>query len=342
MSGSVEESTLWFHCASVGEFNTAKPILKELVRRYKVVLTYFSPRAKSYLESQKDYYHQLRRLPVDLPWTVRRLEESIKPKAIVVVEREFWPCFLTFTRSKKILINAYAKGGFWERLMAKKFHLVLCRTDQDTEIYTSYGVRALTCGNLKLVMEKEDREVLLQLPEGRIWVAGSLHPEEFSIIASAFRILREEMKDLRLIAVPRHVSQAEKLLTFFRGFRVVLRTQHSSKDWDVMVVDTLGELRGLYRYGHVAFVGGTFCKKGGHNLLEPVYAGVPVVFGPYTQKVKDLEDFLVTEGAGFKVRSLHELIHTLRALLTGSMTFRIPNMSSLAEEIRSCYLSQLM
>lgn len=334
-----EKDKLWVHTASVGEFNTLKPILKELKRDYHITLTYFSFRAKSYLAGMKAYYDELHRLPLDTPFHVRRFEKRVKPKAILVMEREFWPSFLTFTKARKALLNAYAKGGAIERFFSKRFELILARTKEDQERFRSYHVKkVVACGNLKFVLE-EPPSVDLEPVPSPLMVAGSTHPGEEELILQAFKRLREEFKDLRLIVAPRHVSRSTQVLELFKDFKAVLRSS-KEREWDVMVLDTLGELFSVYRHASLAFVGGTFVKVGGHNLLEPAYFSKPVLYGPYTHKVKDLKEFVERAGLGFEVRSVEEFTNKARELIKEKPKALI-DIKEHAIRVKSCYLENL-
>jgi 3-deoxy-D-manno-octulosonic-acid transferase len=334
------KGSLWFHVASVGEFNTAKPILKWLQKRYKIVLTYFSPRAKEYISKQEGYYHSLERLPLDLPTTIRSFERRIEPLAIMVMERELWPSLLLFTRSPKVWLNAYSRGGLRERLLSKRFELILTKGQKDRERLLSYGCRHVAvCGNLKFVLE-EPPPTGLRLSPSKVILAGSTHPGEEELLRWVFTRLREEFKDLRLIVAPRHTARAMEVFQIFEGFRRSLRSKEE-EDWDILVVDTLGELFSIYRHATVAFVGGTFVPVGGHNILEPAYFGKPVVYGPYTQKVEDMREFLEDANLGFQVKDGEELYRTLKALLKEKKSCISHNLKEYSERIMSCYLAHL-
>ncbi|RUM32386.1 MAG: 3-deoxy-D-manno-octulosonic acid transferase, partial [Aquifex sp.] len=141
---------LWVHTASVGEFNTLLPLIKELKREHRILLTYFSPRAKEYLETKKEFYGCLYPLPLDNPLSVKRFENLVKPKALIIAERELWPSLLTFTKVPKALVNAYAKGSAVERFLVKRFRLIIARTKEDAEKFKAFGVKnVFPCGNLK-------------------------------------------------------------------------------------------------------------------------------------------------------------------------------------------------
>ncbi len=333
---------LWFHTASVGEFNTARPLLKRLYRDYHITLTYFSPRAKRYLQTQidKGYFHELYRLPPDLPFVVRRFENKIKADAILIMERELWPFLLLSTKVPKVWLNTYAKGGLLERLLSNRFSLILAREEKDAEKFRSYGLsQVFVCGNLKFVLE-EPPSVELKLRSSRLFVAGSTHPGEEEVIKRVYERLIKELKEVKLLIAPRHISRATEVLRLFQDLGACLRSKEE-EGWNVLVLDTLGELFSLYRYAKVSFVGGTLVPVGGHNLLEPAYFGKPVLYGPYTHKVGELRAFLEKIGLGFCVRDEKELYKTVLRLFTKEDTEKHTTLKEHGEKVLECYLFHL-
>lgn len=334
---------LWVHCASVGEFNTLKPILQELKRRFPIVLTYFSSKASDYLKAQKGFYDILFPLPLDLPFLIRKFEKLVKPKALIVAEREMWISLISFTRCRKILVNAYARGGLLEKFLVPKFDLIIARTEKDREIFLREGAKGvITCGNLKLVREGEVEPPAIKIEEGfKVIVAGSTHKGEEKIVLRAFTELKEFFP-IKLIIAPRHISRSAEVKREAEEFGLEVSLRSEDKDtWDVLIVDTLGELRGFYCLGEVAFVGGTFVPIGGHNLLEPAFCGKPVLFGPHTEKVKDLEEILSKAGYGFRVGSYEELKDTLLNLLKAGFSPK-EDIKGLSEKVEECYLKNLL
>ncbi|MDW8033175.1 MAG: glycosyltransferase N-terminal domain-containing protein [Aquificaceae bacterium] len=337
-----EKGRLWFHTASVGEFNTAKPLLRRLFMDYHITLTYFSFRAREYLRSQQGlgYFHDLYRLPPDLPPLVSSFERRVKPDAIFIMERELWPSLLLFTKAPKVWLNAYAKGGLLERWLSRKFSLIVAREEKSARVLSSYGCNGvLSCGNLKFVLE-EPPPLKLRVEEHELLIAGSTHRGEEVLIGEAFRKLKREFKNLRLVVAPRHVSRAREVGELFKDFRVSFRSEEE-EGWEVLVVDTLGELFSLYALARVAFVGGTLLPVGGHNLLEPAYFGKPVLYGPYTHKVEDIRGFLEERSLGFCIRDAEELYQKARSLLRGEVRVEPFSMREYSERTLNCYLSIL-
>jgi len=259
------KNPLWIHCASVGEFNTLRPLIVKLRKRYPVVLTYFSPRAEAYLKNLRDFYDLLFPLPADLPPLIRRFERIIQPRALLIMERELWFSLISFTKCRKILLNAYAKGGFRERLLVGKFSLILTRTERDREIFLREGARRVfSCGNLKLVAgDKVELPANVPPKREKIIVAGSTHEGEEEVVLRVFGRLRERYP-LKLVIAPRHMDRVEKVRTAVEafGFRYALRT-NAGQEWEVLILNTLGELRSFYLWGDIAFVGGTLVRSSG-------------------------------------------------------------------------------
>jgi len=335
--------SLWIHCSSVGEFNTVRPLLPLLRERFFTVLTYFSPRAKGYLEGKKELYDMIFPLPLDLPWIVRSFEEAIKPEGLIILEREFWPSLILFTRSKKILINAYARGGFLERFLTRRYRLILTRTERDKEAFKKAGaLRVENCGNLKLAGFPRERPLPPLSNLGtKLMVAGSTHRGEEEMILKSLKDLIKGGQLLLAIA-PRHISRSDEVfqLSSSLGFRTS-RWSRREESWEVLIIDTLGDLLSFYSVCDIAFVGGTLVPVGGHNLLEPAFFDKPVLFGPHTRKVADLEEILMDLGIGFKVRDEKEIPKKVELVLGD---FR-PKGNGLAEEgkrVRDCYLKEIL
>jgi len=332
---------LWFHCASVGEFNTAKPILRPLRKDFFILLTYFSPRAREFLKTQEGFYDALHPLPLDNPLSVKLFEKQANPYALLIMERELWYFLLKGVKAKKVLLNTYAKGSFWERALARQLDLILCRTEKDRKIFESYGVNAIACGNLKVVLEREEKRVSLLLREGKTIVAGSFHPQELPFLKEFYRRLLEEIGQVNLVVVPRHVSKVDVFMEGLKEFKPCLKSE-SREDCRVIVVDSLGELFYLYALGDLALVGGTFAEGvGGHNLLEPAYYRKFVLFGPYTHKVKDLEEFILSKDLGFSVASPQEAVVVAKEILEGRLAYPDFNLQDFAKQVKECYLSNL-
>ncbi len=333
---------IWFHCASVGEFNTAKILIKRIKERgNKVVVTYFSSRAKVFMESKaKKEVDWVGVLPLDIPFLISRFNKILSPKILIVVEREFWPFLLTRTNSPKLLINTYAKGNLMERILIKKFDHIIARTEKDKEIFLKEGASSVSvCGNLKLVFENPSEPRKLNEVKEKLLVAGSTHEGEEEIIFELYIKLKKLFKDLKLVIAPRHITRADKVKINAEslGLKPVLRTDNKDS-WEVLILNTLGELNMFYRTASIAFVGGTFVPVGGHNISEPCRYDVPVFFGNHISKVRDMAEILEKAGLGFKVSSIEEAFNVCIAALKGELEYEKGFMRKLSKSVEDCYM----
>jgi 3-deoxy-D-manno-octulosonic-acid transferase len=155
------------------------------------------------------------------------------------------------------------------------------------------------------------------------WVAGSTHPGEEDIILRVYSRLRQEFSDFCLILAPRNQQRFEEVfkLALQSGWQTLLRSQLPAgkgrgAQMDVLILDTIGELARFYSLGEFAFVGGSLVPLGGHNPLEAVQRGLPVVFGPHMENFRDIASILTESGGGFQISDENKLFGQLRAWLT--------------------------
>jgi 3-deoxy-D-manno-octulosonic-acid transferase len=211
-----------------------------------------------------------------------------------------------------------------------QFELMLMQTELDESRILKTGVsrdKVRVSGNIKFDQKWEPLDSqelqrwheLLGVKEGLIWVAGSTHDPEETIIFNVFEKLIEVFTNLSLIICPRETSRFGEVasLAQHRGFNAIRRTRLPSQGetYNVFVLDTIGELSKVYSAADVAFVGGSLTPFGGHNLLEPASFGIPVVFGPYTFNFDAMSRSLVACGGGKRVVDESDLLSVMRELL---------------------------
>jgi 3-deoxy-D-manno-octulosonic-acid transferase len=183
-------------------------------------------------------------------------------------------------------------------------------------------------GNLKLdqpvgLLPAEERESVLRrldwVPQGPVWVAGSTHPGEEEILLRVFDRLRRRFPGFCLVVAPRNPRRAAEVATLaeragWRSHRRCLAGAVPTRV-DVFILDTIGELAGIYSLATFAFVGGSLVPAGGHNPIEPAQRGVPVVFGPHMSNFSDIAAILRANGAGFQVVNEAGLVDRLERWL---------------------------
>ena len=266
----------------------------------------------------------------------------IAPGVFILVETDIWPGLVSLLKKRGIkafLVNgrvsphtgkAYARWRFLVRTLLNQFELLLMQTGLDESRILKTGVsrdKVRVSGNIKFDQKWEPLDSqelqrwrgLLGVKEGPIWVAGSTHDPEETIIFNVFGKLIEAFRNLSLIICPRESARFGTVLSLARerGFSAIRRTQLPSQreTYNVFVLDTIGELRKVYGAADVAFVGGSLTPFGGHNLLEPARFGIPVVFGPHTFNFDAMSRSLVVYGGGKRVMGESDLLSVMRELL---------------------------
>lgn len=322
---------LHLHACSVGEVAAAGPIAEawHAVRPDlpPVVTTVTETGQAAALRRFPDL--PVAYLPFDFHLALRRVLGSLDLRLLALVETEVWPNLVEFAAARGAPV-AVASGRIsdraWPRYRAAapflrgafgRLDLVLAQTDLDAERFSALGApRVETTGNVKFDVGAPT--AVSPRPAGRVLVAGSIHPAEFAPVAEAIRAARAALPDVRAVVAPRHLERAGEAEAALRaaGLEVERRSRlPSPAAWraPVLLLDTLGELAAWYGAADVAFVGGTIAEIGGHNLLEPAAAGLPVLHGPFIQNQREAAALL--RGRGAVEVDAESLAPKLRALL---------------------------
>jgi 3-deoxy-D-manno-octulosonic-acid transferase len=318
---------LWLHAVSVGEVSVAATLVKALPADLPVLVTTVTPtgqeRAKVLFRGRAEVAY----LPFDLGFAVRRFFDRYHPRALVLVEGDYWPLVLSEARRRGLpvaVINGrVGDRGFGRmRKLRPLLRWLFDRVDRfgvqtagDRDRLVSLGVpaeRITVTGNLKYespepAVKPELEERLRALAAGRpILLAGSTMPGEEEQVLDAFRRLQGAL----LVIAPRHPERWDEVATMIgaSGPNAVRRSAipEGAKP-DVVLLDSLGELAGLYRIAAGAFIGGTLVPKGGHNPLEPARFGVPVAVGPAMHNFRDMAGRFDQAQAWRRVRNAEEL-----------------------------------
>jgi 3-deoxy-D-manno-octulosonic-acid transferase len=157
-------------------------------------------------------------------------------------------------------------------------------------------------------------------PENRVWVAGSTHEGEEEIVLKTYKRLKDRFPDLVLIIAPRKIERAEDVyrLSVQMGLKTRRRTDSvvdGKQPYQVLILDTIGELGRVYGLADISFVGGSMVPIGGHNLLEPASFGCPVLFGVHTYNFLLMSQLLIGAGGGKRIDSSEGLFITVQGLL---------------------------
>jgi 3-deoxy-D-manno-octulosonic-acid transferase len=317
--GGADSSVIWLHAVSVGEQMAARPLaqaLKTEMPGCRIALsvttdTGFQTAQSTLAAGDVDAIFYF---PLDLPVAIKRSLRAVQPDVFMTVETELWPNFLHNARAQGVLCylvngrvsdnlakRAVKTSWLW-RWMVSNLNGMLMRGEYDAgrmrEIVEKIGLpeavsRIQTVGDVKLGGWQDDaanaalrtrwREIL-GVPQGELlWVCGSTHPGEEEMIGRAYKELAASFPHLKLLLAPRHIERVPEVEELLKGQGLTVRRRSGvqSGQQQVILLDTVGELSEIYAAGDVAFVGGSLIQRGGHNVLEPVLRGVPVLFGPY-------------------------------------------------------------
>jgi 3-deoxy-D-manno-octulosonic-acid transferase len=321
---------VWFHAASVGEVGVALSLLVEMSKAYphhSFVVSTTTTQGRAIASQAHDVDVALL-APLDLPWVVRRAVKLIKPRLLLVTETELWPNLLREVKRKGIpviLFNGrisrrsyrfYRPLRFFFRGVLEHFDALCLKSSIDRERMVSLGAipNAIhVTGDLKFHQkfasaetEGERLRQELRLSQGQaVMIAGSTHEGEEEMILHIFRQLKVDFPQLILILAPRHLQRIPHVegLLESQGVRWVRRTMISGerRPEEVILLDTVGELAALYGLGTAMFVGGSFCRVGGHNILEVLAHGKGVIFGPHMEDFSEIAQLVVARGAGIQV-----------------------------------------
>ncbi|CAK9039500.1 3-deoxy-D-manno-octulosonic acid transferase (Kdo transferase) (Lipid IV(A) 3-deoxy-D-manno-octulosonic acid transferase) [Durusdinium trenchii] len=337
---------VWIHGASVGESLSVIPLVRRLQELRPdlnfLVTTGTVTSAKLMKERLPDgAMHQY--IPVDHPLFVKNFLNHWKPDGAIFVESEFWPNLILGARdavqSMALVNGRISPQSFndWKRqpntirFILSAFDTIIAQDYQNADRLVELSGGAVEMfGNLKnaapaLPADEGQVEGLKSaIDERPVWLAASTHPGEEDIVLAAHKILQKEFANLLTIIAPRHPSRGQEVQELATAKQLLARRRSEgddiTKDADVYIADTLGELGLFYRLCNIAFVGGGVTPKGGHNPLEPARLGVAILHGPHTfnfvETYRDMRD----AGAAALVRNDRELATAVRRLLADEKT----------------------
>jgi len=318
------EKHIWFHFASLGEFEQGRPVLEELKKKFpskKIVVTFFSP---SGYEIRKNYaLADVFYLPIDTPKNAKRFIDSINPEMAIFTKYEFWYFYFTELKKREIplyLISGIFRenqvffkwyGGFY-RAMLKCVTYFFVQNQESVNLLNSIGIDNCTLsGDTRFDRVFENAQAPKILPaiesfigNSPVLIFGSTWPEDERILSA----LPEKYPDWKFIIAPHeidsnHIESIEK--QFSSNLRLSTLSATENTQAQILIIDNIGMLSSLYRYGKLAYIGGGF-GAGIHNTLEAVAFGLPVIFGPKYDKFQEAKD-LIALGAAQSISNAEEL-----------------------------------
>lgn len=329
--------SLWIHAVSVGEVLSLQNLVTQLKKRHPDWKIYFSSLTPTgmqvALEKMTEADH-IFFLPLDFRFVVSRFFQTLKPRLFIMAESEFWPNLLREAKKRTqgvLLINGRFTRGSYRRYkkikilikrVLNKIDYFLVQSRRERKWLEEIGAAKESIeivGNLKSEVKlpfvsAEELKFLkeeLSIPGNKkIILAGSTRKGEEEKLLEAYQSACQKDENLLLILAPRHPDRVEEVEKLCRGFsfKAARRTNFSPGErYDVLILDTLGELTRFYALCDVAFIGGSLVSWGGHNLLEPAFYRKAVFFGPHMDNFSDLAELFVRNGAAKIVSTKEEL-----------------------------------
>jgi 3-deoxy-D-manno-octulosonic-acid transferase len=337
-----ERKTIWFHCASLGEFEQARPLL-EAVRRlypqYYILLSFFSP---SGYEVRKNYEgaDYVCYLPLDGARSAARFLEIVQPSLVIWIKYEYWHFYLKALQRNHIpllLVSGifrpeqpfFKSWGNFHRAMLGRFSFLFVQNAVSKKLLDNIGYAANTAISgdtrfdrvITIAAEAAAMPRVAQFLGGQpVVVAGSTWEEDEEVLDH----FANTHAGIKFIIAPHeideeHLQDIEKL--FHKSIRYSALTGYTDPSVNTLIVDNIGMLASLYQYATVAYIGGGFGNDGVHNVLEAAVYGRPVVFGPVYEKFAEAVD-LVEAGGAFDIGNALELEQTINDLLNNKDAYQ--------------------
>ncbi len=340
----LEEGPFWIHAVSVGETLAVAPLVEELQKRYperKIFLSHVTPAGLKASEGRLPGVAGRFYLPLDWRWSVTRVFARIRPALLLIVETELWPNLLRVAHqsgTRVALVNArLSDRSFRGYRLARPFmrQVLECvdwigaQSADDAERFRLLGAppnRVTVTGNIKFDVKPPRwgkavgviNEAIRAAKRGPVFVAASTMPGEEAMLLPAWQEIRRRHPQALLILAPRHPARFDQVAqvlesadkTFVR--RTMLagpdgKTQARLVAEEILLLDTIGELAGVFSLADAVFVGGSLVATGGHNLLEPAYWSKPILFGPHMENFRDTSALFLNAGAAVRVQNAAEL-----------------------------------
>ncbi len=332
----------WFHCASLGEFEQGRPVLegfREQHPDWQILLTFFSP---SGFEVRKNYpvADYVCYLPLDTPGRAKRFLDHWKPDFAVFVKYEFWFGYIAEMSSRNIplvfISSRFRPGqlffrryGRWFLQQLKKVRFFYVQDDASETILKKHGVsRVSVSGDTRFDRVFQVAEQQISVPflkefasGGKLLIAGSTWPSDMDILLP---MILNPHAGMRFLIAPHQVSEKHLVLLEqqLKGRAIRFsRLKEPPDESRVIILDSMGMLSKVYRYGNLAFIGGGF-GEGIHNILEAACYGLPVFFGPNYRRFSEAVD-LISLGGAFPVSSTADLRKHCGFLISNPLEYEL-------------------
>ncbi|MBN1213528.1 MAG: hypothetical protein JXA92_13235 [candidate division Zixibacteria bacterium] len=353
---------LWFHAASVGEVRIIGFLVEYLLDikpDLSIFLTVMTRTGYKTAVSTIGDRVTVAFFPFDVPSLIKRTLDRLRPEMIVIAETEIWPNLISEASSRKIplvLINGRMSEKSFKKYklfkasfgrLLRKYERFFFKTVEDRNRYLYFDIdenRAVTAGDMKFDAPLPDRseEKIIHIREriglkrdDFVLVAGSTRPGEEAMLVDIYRRLKPKYRNLAFVLAPRHLERLVEIKALLERLDVSYNIYDgrsltgfgkASNDHDrasFILIDRMGLLNEFYLAADLAFVGGTMVPIGGHNLLEPVWAGTPVVYGSSLENVREAAEYIEAGQYGDRVNSVVELERVIEEVCLGHLSFAV-------------------
>jgi 3-deoxy-D-manno-octulosonic-acid transferase len=336
--GKDVQDRIWIHAASLGESAIAQNLVEQIslqIPGVNFLITTNTHYARDLLKKKVGSNVAVRSLPLDLPFSINRLMRGSTFRGLILVETELWPNLIWKAHRQAIpimiingrisdsTIHRYKAVGSLLKRVFSCVDLVLAQSVSHADRFVFLGMdpsKVIASGNLKYFRT-------ISPSPGKPWrdnvvTFGSIKERELESVANVVMGLKKQFPRLLVFIAPRelHLTTAiqEAFQDSLKTKRYSALKEYASRSWenlDVVVVDTVGDLLDIYGESQVAFVGGSLAPYGGQNMLEPLFFGTPVLFGPYIENFKEIAEQIKSAGGGIQVTDENHLLDRIAFLL---------------------------
>ena len=319
------DKNIWFHVASLGEFEIAKPIIESLKSKIddlKIIVTFFSP---SGLENSKDYKFadSIVYLPIDLSVNAKKFIQIVNPKVAVFIKNDIWSNYIYYLKQNNSIIysvsSKFAESqfyfkfyGIWflEKLRNINYFYVQDFDSKNIlEKYSLKNIRVSGDSRFSSVMKTLDENKNIKniekfIDNKKCLIAGSVWEKDIDLIN---KVVMEN--NIKSIIAPHDISSSfiKKLESLYGNNVVKFSCLNSKDDFNkkILIIDSIGSLKYIYKYGYVSYIGGGMSNNGLHNILEPAVFSCPVIIGKNYKGFSEAED-LIELGGVYSVKNSNE------------------------------------
>lgn len=337
-----DDKIIWFHAASLGEFEQGRPVIEELKMRkpgYKILLTFFSPSGYEIRKNFKgaDYVCYL---PLDFSWHAQRFINIVKPKAAYFIKYEFWYNYINFLQQKNIPLFCISANfrpnqvffkwyGFWYKRFLHKFNHLFVQNKISENLLKAVNVTNITVSGdtrfdrvFEIAAQIKKFPIIENFTCGQdVVIAGSTWPVDIDLLS---RYICESTIKCKYIIAPHEVDETIIISLLKKLPNDTIRYSQATgcdfSKYRILVIDNIGILSSAYQYGRIAYIGGAF-GKGLHNILEAATFGLPVVFGPKYDRFKEAIDLIEKQGS-FSISDYDQLKISFDNLMTDDKLYQ--------------------